>query len=112
MNRKQLIVSLAVCLFGLIIINLAACNDETIEIEQQNTYRWQKYMNEEEYKNLEKGMSYINIAKIAGGAGIKTGESIYEWDDEILLTKGYRIHFESGELIKKEIVIRKGYSNR
>ncbi|MEG0384650.1 MAG: hypothetical protein RR642_07855 [Solibacillus sp.] len=112
MNRKQLIDSFAICLFGLIIMNLAACNNEIIEIEEHNTYRWQRYMNEEEYKNLEKGMSYIDVVKIAGGAGVKVDESIYEWDDEILLTKGYQIHFEDGDLIKKEIVKRKGYSKR
>ncbi|ATP42508.1 hypothetical protein CSE16_19540 [Solibacillus sp. R5-41] len=112
MNRKWLFSYLGICLFGLIITNLAAYKDEITEIEEHNTYRWQRYMNEEEYNKLEKGMYYIDVVKIAGGAGVKIDEDIYEWNDEILLTKGYQAYFENGELIKTEIIKRKGNSNR
>ncbi|MEK4427283.1 hypothetical protein [Solibacillus sp. FSL K6-1523] len=112
MNRIWLVRLLGICLFGLVIMNLAACVDEMTEIEEQNTYRWQRYMNEDEYNKLEKGMTYIDVVKIAGGPGVENNESIYEWNDEILLTKGYQIHFEDGKLIRTEIVKRKGNSNR
>lgn len=112
MNRIWLVGFLAICLFEFVIINLVTYEDEMTEIEEQNTYRWQKYMNEYEYNKLEKGMSYIDVVKIAGGAGVKINEDTYEWNDEIFLTKGYRIHFENGELIRTEIAERKGNSNR
>lgn len=112
MNRIWIAIFLGICLFGLIIVKVVVCVDEITEIEERNTYRWQRYMNENEYSKLVKGMNYIDVVKIVGGPGVKMNESIYEWNDEILLTKGYQIHFENGELIRTEIVKRKGNSNR
>lgn len=112
MNRKWKLGYFGICLIGIIMITLAACKDEMTEIEEHNMYRWQKYMNEEEYSQLEKGMSYIDVAKITGGTGVKINENLYEWNDEILLTKGYQVYFEDGKLTKMEIVKRKGNSNR
>lgn len=112
MNHIRLVGFLRICLFGFVTLNLAACVDEMTEIEEHNMYRWQRYMNENEYNQLEKGMTYIDVVKIAGGPGVQNNESTYEWNDEILLTKGYQIYFENGELIRTEIVKRKGNSNR
>ena len=36
----------------------------------------------------------------------------YEWNDEILLTRGYKIQFKKDRLVKKEIVERRGHSTR
>lgn len=69
-------------------------------------------MNEDEFNQLEKDMSYIDVVRIVGGAGKEIDVGIYEWNDEILLTRGYQIHFKENRLVKKEIVERQGYSNR
>lgn len=112
MNRKWLIPFLVGSVFLLAVINLVAFKSEIVDIEEQNIYRWQKYMNENEYMKLQKGIFYIDAVEIAGGAGVKMSEGIYEWNDEILLTKGYRVYFKKGQLIWKEVVTKKGYSNR
>ncbi|HWK23961.1 MAG TPA: hypothetical protein VNS08_13090 [Ureibacillus sp.] len=82
------------------------------EIEDMNTFQWQKNMNEEEYAKLEKGMSYLEVVEVVKGTGKQVEEGIYIWEDEILLTQGYEIHFNDGKLENKKIFKKRGYSNR
>lgn len=93
-------------------MSVSACSDEIIEIEASNAYSWQKYMNEEEYNELQPGMPYIEVVRITGGAGEMIGEAVYEWNDELLLTKGYRLKFQEDQLVEIEVVERKGHSTR
>lgn len=69
-------------------------------------------MNEEEYGQLEIGMSYMEVVRVAGGAGKEVAPNVFEWNDELLFTRGYRITFEKGQLNEKEVVTKKGNSNR
>ena len=57
-------------------------------------------------------MSYIDVVQIVGGAGEKVDADTYEWNDEILLTRGYKVQFKEDQLVKKEIVVRRGNSTR
>lgn len=112
MNKKIWTISLVICLLFFLMMNVAACKDEIVEIEEKNMYSWQKYMNEQEYGKIEEGMSYLEVVRITGGAGKETNANTFEWNDELLLTKGYRLIFEEDALIKKEIVERRGNSTR
>ncbi|MEK5186637.1 hypothetical protein [Solibacillus sp. FSL W7-1324] len=112
MNKKGFYVFLSICLVMLLTMLIAACQDEVLEIEESNTYVWQKYMNEDEYEKVKEGMSYLDVVRISGGAGQKINKDTYEWNDEILLTKGYRLKFNDEVLVKKEVVERKGNSKR
>ena len=116
MNKKrllQLFPYLAIFLFFLLLVLIViSCKDEILEIEEKNLYSWQRYMNEDEYNQLEKNMSYMEVVRIAGGAGKEIAADTYEWNDEILLTRGYKIQFKEGQLVKKEIVERRGHSTR
>lgn len=112
MNKKGLFACLAICLIFLLILSVTACKDEILEIEEENAYSWQKYMNEQEYEEIKKGMSYLEVVRIAGGAGKEIKANIYEWNDELLLTKGYRLTFKEDTLTKKEIIERRGNSTR
>ena len=112
MNKKGFFVYLSICLVFFLMMIISACKDEILEIEEGNAYTWQKYMNEEEYKRLEEGMSYLEVVRITGGAGEEIDNGIYEWNDELLLTQAYRLQFNEGALVQKEIVERKGHSSR
>ncbi|MEK4701408.1 hypothetical protein MKX47_17880 [Solibacillus sp. FSL R7-0668] len=112
MNKKGLMGCLAICLIFLLILSVTACKDEILEIEEENAYSWQKYMNEREYGEIKKGMSYLEVVRIAGGAGKEAESNIYEWNDELLLTKGYRLTFKEDALTTKEIIERRGHSTR
>ena len=112
MNKKIGTISLILCLFFFLIMNITACKDEILEIEEKNRYIWQKYMNEEEYEKIVEGMSYLEVVRITGGAGKETKANTFEWNDELLLTKGYRLIFEEDALVKKEIIERRGNSTR
>lgn len=112
MNKKGFYVFLSICLVMLLTMLISACQDEVLEIEESNTYIWQKYMNEDEYEKVKEGMSYLDVVRISGGAGQKINKDTYEWNDEILLTKGYRLKFNDEVLVKKEVVERKGNSKR
>lgn len=81
-------------------------------IEDSNAYHWQKYMNEEEYLQLNYGMSYIDVVKIAMGKGEQKSEGVFLWQDEILMTQGYEIHFIDDKLVEKKIIEKRGYSTR
>lgn len=82
------------------------------DIEDENSYSWQRYMNEDEFTQLEDGMSYSDVVKVAKGRGEKISEDVYIWDDELLLTQSYEIHFQDGKLEQKKIIQKRGYSSR
>lgn len=81
-------------------------------LEDSNSFEWQKYMNEEEFNKLEKGMSYMEVVEIAKGRGKQIEENVFLWNDELLLTKGYEVYFEEDRLVEKKIVKKRGYSSR
>lgn len=81
-------------------------------IEDSNAFYWQKYMNEEEFAQLEDGMSYIDVAEIAKGGGEQVSQNVFRWNDEILMTQGYEIRFENDKLVDKKIFEKRGYSTR
>ena len=109
-------------LYSFIVIScflLAGCHSNKISnIENRNNYLWQKYMNESEFNDLKKGLSYMDVVKIAGGEGELTDENskkkkeVYRWPDEILMTQAYQVTFEKDKLVKKEIIELYGTSNR
>ncbi len=82
------------------------------DLEDMNSFRWQRYMNEDEFAKLEKGMSYLDVVEIAKGEGEQIKEGVYIWDDEILVTQSYEIQFEDGKLQKKRVIEKRGYSTR
>jgi len=82
------------------------------DIEEMNSFRWQKNMNEEEFAKLENGMSYLEVVKVVKGEGKKVKDGVYIWDDEILMTQSYEIHFQDGKLGEKKIIEKRGYSTR
>ncbi len=83
-----------------------------LAIEQSNAYSWQKYMNEDEFAQLEEGMTYDEVMKIAKGAGKQKAEDVYRWPDEQLMTQAYEIEFKDNKLVKKEIVEIRANSTR
>ena len=98
---------------------LVGCNaNEIVKVEDENSYLWQKYMNEEEFKQLKVGIAYMDVVKIAGGPGelIESDEEaqreVYRWNDEILVTQAYEIVFENNALQSMEMIERKGTSKR
>ncbi len=93
-------------------IMMVGCGDPIIEIEEANTYHWQKNMNEVEFEKLKNDMSYIEVVETAGGAGKKVKNNEYRWNDETLLTQAYIVKFKDDKLIAKEIIAVKGHSNR
>ena len=97
-------------LFAMMI--LVGCGDPIVEIEENNRYHWQKYMNQEEFDRLEEGMSYLEVVEIVGGRGESIQNNRYQWRDEILMTQAYVIEFKDDQLLSKEIVELKGHSNR
>jgi len=90
-------------LIGAIVI-LAGCGDPILDIEESNAYHWQKNMNETEYEKLKEGMSYIEVVKIAGGAGDIVKKDQYRWNDELLMTKTYIVRFKDDKLVDKEVI--------
>lgn len=112
MNVKGLLTYLIVAVILFTLLSIMGCQDRVLNVEDQNVYEWQKYMNEEEFNQLENGMSYMDVVKIAGGAGIEIETSVYEWQDEILLTQAYILYFKDGSLVKSEIIEKRGSSSR
>ena len=80
-NKKGLFLSLAICLIFLLFLLGVSYEDEVLEVEEKNNYSWQKYMNEDEYNQLEINMSYIDVVRIVGGAGEEVDADTYEWND-------------------------------
>lgn len=97
---------------GLSLLLLVGCKDEIIDIEESNNFHWQKNMSEQEFKDIEEGMTYLEVVKIARGAGEKITDDKYVWDDEIKLTQAYELRFEDDQLVSKHILEKKGNSNR
>lgn len=112
MNVRGLFIYIIIGIVIFTLLSVVGCQDRISNIENQNTYEWQKYMNEGEYRQLKPGMSYMEVVKIAGGAGVEIDISVYEWRDEILLTQAYVIYFKDGKLIDTEIIEKRGNSNR
>lgn len=84
-----------------------------IDIEESNSYHWQKNMNEHEFAQLKQGMTYMDVVEIAGGDASEMIESnYYRWNDEILMTQAYIIQFKDDKLVNKEVIAVKGYSTR
>jgi len=70
-------------------------------------------MNEHEFEQLQQGMSYMEVVKIAGGdASEMIRSDYYRWNDEILLTQAYIVQFKDNQLVSKDIIAVKGYSTR
>ena len=82
------------------------------DIEDSNSFRWQQYMNEEEYDKVENGMSYQEVVQVVKGQGELVEEGVYLWEDELLMTQNYEIIFEKGKVVKKKIIEKSGYSTR
>ncbi|QDQ01111.1 hypothetical protein FOH38_11985 [Lysinibacillus fusiformis] len=99
-------------IFIWLLVIVGGCVDRIIEIEESNTYHWQKNMNQAEFEQLKEGMTYLEVAEIAGGAGERTKNNHYRWNDEILLTQAYIVQFKDEQLISKEVIIVKGHSTR
>lgn len=112
MNVKALSIYIVIACMFFLVLSIIGCQDRTLNVEDDNKYEWQKYMNEKEFSQLEQGMSYMEVVKIAGGAGTEIESNVYEWRDEILLTKAYVIYFDDGQLIKTDIVEKRGSSTR
>ena len=98
---------------------LVGCNANKIaNIEDDNNFLWQRYMNECEFNDLKKGFSYMEVVEIAGGVGelidedSETGRQVYAFPDELLLTQAYEITFINDQLTRKRIVERHGKSER
>lgn len=83
-----------------------------IDIEDSNAYIWQKYMSEQEFNQLEEGMSYLDVVNTAKGIGTLQKEGIYIWQDEDRLTQAYEIHFQNDRLVEKKVLELRGHSTR
>lgn len=83
-----------------------------IDIEDSNAYVWQKYMNEQEFNQLQQGMSYLDVVKVAKGIGNFQEEGLYIWQDEHTLTQAYEIYFQNDQLVDKKVIELKGHSTR
>nr|WP_106781567.1 hypothetical protein [Lysinibacillus timonensis] len=76
-------------------------------IEDTNHFRWQKFMNEEEFNQLEDGMSYMEVVQVAKGRGEQITDHTFMWKDEILLTQSYILTFNEDQLISKMVYNKK-----
>lgn len=112
MNVKGLYIYIAIAFVLFLLLSITGCQDRELNVEDENIYEWQKYMSEDEFSQLEQGMSYMEVVKVAGGAGNEIETNVYEWRDEILLTQAYVVYFEDGELVNTEIIEKRGSSTR
>jgi len=108
-NPIKLVVQITVLIF---ILAGAGCSNEIADIEMSNEFSWQKFMSEEEFNEIQEGMSYIEVVRLVGGDGKKVASSTYEWPDEILLTQAYELKFEDDILIEKKVIEKRGHSTR
>lgn len=44
-----------------VLFSVTGCQDRVLNVEDQNIYEWQKYMNEDEFKQLQPGMNYMDV---------------------------------------------------
>ena len=98
---------------------LVGCSANKIaNIEDNNNFLWQRYMNEGEFNDLKKEFSYMDVVEIAGGVGelideeSEAGKQVYTWPDELVVTQAYEITFVDDQLTRKRIVERRGISGR
>lgn len=112
--RRNLLVLLFIIIAAIIVLIYEHSYEvnKIYNIEDSNAYYWQKYMNEEEFARLENGMSYMDVVEIAKGGGEQVSANVFRWNDELLMTQGYEIHFENDKLIDKKIYEKRGYSTR
>ncbi|WP_431028213.1 hypothetical protein [Lysinibacillus sp. LZ02] len=102
-----------ILLWPIIMMSFVSCSSIKISsVEDSNAFVWQKYMNEEEYKQLELGMSYMEAVEIARGRGEQLDDNTYVWPDELLMTQAYEVYFEEDQLVSKLIVEKRGHSTR
>ena len=95
------------------VICLVACTSNKVaKIEESNAFIWQKYMNEEEFEQLEEGMSYMEVVEIARGGGEQLDDSTFIWLDELLMTQAYEVYFEDEQLVEKRRIEKRGHSIR
>jgi len=87
----------------LLIMNYTYEINKFYNIEETNSFRWQKFMNESEFEQLQKGMSYMDVVKIAKGRGNHLTDHSFIWQDELYLTKSYIITFYEDQLVGKFI---------
>ena len=83
---------------------ISGCGNEILAIESANTYRWQRFMNDAEFEKVNDGMNYMDVVRIAGGAGEKQQGTTYIWHDELLITRGYEIQFDNDKVINKKVI--------
>lgn len=93
---------------------LAGCTESNklANIEAENHFTWQKYMNEAEFEQVQPGMTYMEVVEIARGRGDQLDENTYVWSDEVVLTHAYEIKFSEGKVTEKQVVQRRGASIR
>ena len=102
-----------ICIAFLAAICLVGCSSNKIaKIENSNAFIWQKYMNEEEFEQLEEGMSYMEVVEIARGGGEQLDDSTFIWLDELLMTQAYEVYFEDEKLVDKRRIEKRGHSIR
>lgn len=102
-----------ICIAFVVAICLVGCSSNKIaKIENSNAFIWQKYMNEEEFEQLEEGMSYMEVVEIARGGGEQLDENTFIWLDELLMTQAYEVYFEDEKLVDKRRIEKRGHSRR
>lgn len=69
-------------------------------------------MNEEEFEQLEEGMSYMEVVEIARGGGEQLDDNTFIWLDELLMTQAYEVYFEDEQLVEKRRIEKRGHSIR
>ena len=95
------------------LICLVGCSSNKVaKIEESNAFIWQKYMNEEEFNQLEQGMSYMEVVEIARGGGEQLDDHTFIWLDELLMTQAYEVYFEDEQLVEKRRIEKRGHSIR
>ena len=95
------------------VICLVGCSSNKVaKIEESNAFIWQKYMNEEEFEQLEQGMSYMEVVEIARGGGEQLDDNTFIWLDELLMTQAYELYFEDKQLVEKRRIEKRGHSIR
>ena len=97
----------------MVVICLVGCSSNKVaKIEESNAFIWQKYMNEEEFEQLEEGMSYMEVVEIARGGGEQLDDNTFIWLDELLMTQAYEVYFEDEQLVEKRRIEKRGHSIR
>ena len=109
--RQERSVHIMIVLLSAIVL-FGCSSNEMINIEDSNTYVWQKYMNEDEFNQLKEGMTYMEVVKIARGSGEQVNKHTYMWQDELLITQAYEIEFKNDKLVDKRVIQKRGESTR